>query len=74
MKLCGTWVCRDKEESYNELFLCSVSLSLYFCGRVYETEEYLTSDPSRLEVTDTGLKAQHCGHPDVEIPVIKCAL
>lgn len=39
-----------------------------------ETEEYLTSDPSRLEVTDTGLKAQHCGHPDVEIPVIKCAL
>lgn len=50
--------------------------ALFHCGFISvagfkETEEYLTPDPSRLEVTDTGLTAQHCGHPEVEIPVIK---
>lgn len=50
--------------------------ALFHCGFISvagfkATEEYLTPDPSRLEVTDTGLTAQHCGHPEVEIPVIK---
>lgn len=37
-----------------------------------ETKEYLTSYPFRQEATDTRLTAQHCGSPEVEIPVIKC--
>lgn len=37
-----------------------------------ETEECLTSDLFRQEVTDTGLTAQHCTSPQVEIPVIEC--
>lgn len=57
----------------NERKTVPVSLSPHFCGLgLKKTEECLTSDPFRQEVTDTQLTAQHCASPRVEIPVNKC--
>lgn len=59
--------------SVTEGHFSALSHSLFISGAGFkETEEYLTSDPFRQEVTDTVLTVQRCVAPEVEIPVIKC--